>query len=79
MKTENVVVDAYLVELHESFDWRENVKHLGSTSQDEASEKPKQWPVVMVCDLTRRQWPAPTQPPHRVWRDQGARSAACDE
>ena len=37
MKTKNVVVDAYLIELHESFDWRENVKHLGS-SQDEASE-----------------------------------------
>ena len=39
MKTENVVVDAYLIELHESFDWRENVKHLGSSSsQDEESE-----------------------------------------
>ena len=74
MKTKNVVVDAYLIELHESFDWRENVKHLGTTtSQVEDSEKPKQWPVVMVCDLTRH------QPPHRVWRDQGARGAACDE
>ena len=38
MKTENVVVDAYLIELHERLDWRENVKHLGSTSQDEESE-----------------------------------------
>ena len=67
MKTENVVVDAYFIELHESFDGRENVKHLGSTSQDEDSdsEKPKQWPVVMVCDLTRRvsgHWPAPLTP-----------------
>ena len=39
MKTENVVVDAYLIELHERLDWRENVKHLGSSSsQDEESE-----------------------------------------
>ena len=29
MKTENIVVDAYLIELHESLDRRENVKHLG--------------------------------------------------
>ena len=51
MKTENIVVDAYFIELHESLDRRENVKHLGCTSHDEA-ERTKT--VAMVSSLTRQ-------------------------
>ena len=58
MKTENIVVDAYFIELHESLDRRENVKHLECTSHDEARENQNS------CDGEQQPDTAVTSPSH---------------